>query len=642
MSLAAKNLANETCGWANTFPVFKATRLEDVVHALAAFVPDATPEQIRAWKGSVPPLQQTCGAAGELDPFAVEYGAVLEYRMPDGPHRVDAVLLVSGAVLVLELKGDGNWQSSYVEQAADYARRLYWYHSLCGEDQVRVHTLLVSYGQKGDEIEAEFHTRTNVENLLTVIRRFDQPGKRRPIAVAKFIEPTLCQPSVSLVQAARRFFREHELPHIKRIDEITNGAVMRVAAEIHATHNKKGRKLILLSGVPGAGKTFVGLKIAHESFLDDLAAPLASGDKPTAPAVFLSGNAPLVDVLQYELRQAGGEGRVFVRGVKDFVKKYSRPRSPVPPHHVLIFDEAQRAWDAVRVRAKHNDSKAASEPETFVRFASRIPEWSVVMGLIGEGQEIHTGEEGGMVLWAEAIERSGPDWEVVGPARYAALFSARGVAYTATDDLHLAKSVRFNFASGLSEWAAKLVEEVNASEAKQLAQLASELRAQGYQIRVTRDLERAKAFLWAKYENLPDARFGMMISSRDRDLKDIGIEERSFLRTGPWYADAQTSFNSCRRLLDPITEFAAQGLELDHTLLIWGGDFLRQAGKWDLSRSKIYRGGGVKDPMQLRRNAYRVLLTRGREGLLICVPQQLPGADETFDHLIAAGCEVLP
>ena len=287
MSLTTRNLANETCGWASTFPVFRAARLEEVVNALTALIQDATPEQIRAWKSSVPPLQEACGATSVIEAAAVEYGAVLEYKMPDGPHRVDAILLVSGAVLVLELKGDGNWQPSYVEQAADYARRLYWYHSLCGDEQVRVHTLLVSYGQKGDEVEAEFHTQTNIGNLLSVIRRFDQPGKRQPIPVTKFIEPTLCQPSVSLVQAARRFFREHELPHIKRIDEITNGAVARVIAEIHATHNKKGRKLILLSGVPGAGKTYVGLKIAHESFLDDLAAPLASGSKPTAPAVFL-------------------------------------------------------------------------------------------------------------------------------------------------------------------------------------------------------------------------------------------------------------------------------------------------------------------------------------------------------------------
>ncbi|MCU0792355.1 MAG: DUF2075 domain-containing protein [Opitutaceae bacterium] len=641
MSSAAKNLANETCGWASAFPVFKAARLEDVVNALTAFVQDATPEQIRAWKSSVPPLQEACGAASQFDATAVEYGALLEYKMPDGPHRVDAVLLVSGAVLVLELKGDGNWQPSYVEQAADYARRLYWYHSLCGEDQVRVHTLLVSYGQKGDEIEAEFHTRTNVENLLNVIRRFDQPGKRKPIPVAKFIEPTLCQPSVSLVQAARRFFSEHELPHIKRIDDITTAAVSRVTSEIHSACEKKGRKLILLSGVPGAGKTFVGLKIAHEAFLDDLAVPLANGEKPTAPAVFLSGNKPLVEVLQYELRKAGGEGRVFVRGVKDFVAKYSKPRSPVPPHHVLIFDEAQRAWDAARVQAKHKDAKAVSEPEAFVRFASRIPDWSVVMGLIGEGQEIHTGEEGGMNLWAEAIERSGPGWEVVGPARYGALFSSRGISYAATDDLHLAKSVRFNFASGLSEWAAKLVEDSLSTDAQSLALLAGELRAQGYQIRITRDLDKAKTFLWEKYDKLPDARFGLMISSRDRDLEDLGIEEPAFIRTGPWYADPQASVNSCRRLMDPVTEFAAQGLELDHTLLVWGGDFLRQQGKWDLSRSKKYQRGGVKDPMQLRRNAYRVLLTRGREGLLICVHQQLAGADETFDFLVAAGCEVL-
>jgi len=616
--------------------------VEELLGTLSAFVRDATPEQIRAWKSSIPQLQAQSGKVVRDIPTAVSYAAILEYQMPDGPHRVDAILLISGAVLVLELKGDGNWQPSYVEQAADYARRLYWFHSLCGQEDVRVHTILVSYGQKGDEVAADWHTRTNIESLVEVVKRFDRPDIAKPITVADFIRRELCQPSLSLVQAARRFFSDHALPHIKRIDAITGAAVNRIVAEIHGAHASKTRKLILLSGVPGGGKTYVGLKIAHEKFLDDLVEARPDSVQITTPAVFLSGNGPLVEVLQYELKRAGGGGRVFVRGVKQFVERYSKVRAPVPPHHVLIFDEAQRAWDEEKVRASHRDSSACSEPETFVKFAERIPGWSAVIGLIGEGQEIHVGEEGGIGLWAEAVKQCRDRWEIVGPEQYREVFGKAGVTYRSYAELHLSQSVRFNFAAGLSDWAAGLV--ADAVDVLQLATIAAELRSQGYQLRVSRDLTRAKDFLWAKYRESADARFGLLVSSRDKDLKDFGVvpSDGRFFRAGPWYGDPEGSPSSCRRLQEAITEFSAQGLELDHSLLVWGGDFVRRDGTWDGSAAKKYlKKSAVKDARQLRRNAYRVLLTRGREGLVLCLPRGIEKLDETYDLLVAAGCEVL-
>lgn len=632
------NLANDSCGWAGELPCFSSTSLEEIVGSLSAFVGNATPEQIRAWRCSIPPLKaQSVGLLG-VEPKSVQYGAILEYLMPDGPRRVDAVLLVSGAVLVLELKGDGNWQPEYVEQAADYARRLYWYHPLCGADNIRVHSILVSYGRKGEDVFEEWHTRANMESLLAVVRHFDRPAEAPPIPIAEFIAPHVCQPSLSLVQAARRFFADHALPHIKRIDEITSSAVDRIISEIRRAHAKRGRTLILLSGVPGAGKTYVGLKIAHESFLDDLAEPMTTREKPTAPAIFLSGNGPLVDVLQYEFRQAGGGGRVFVRGVRDFMERYSKKHSPAPPHHVLIFDEAQRAWDAEKVKTHHKDIQASSEPEAFIRFAEKIPGWSVVIGLIGEGQEIHTGEEGGIVQWAHAV-KSSDTWEVVGPSRLSAPFEISSVPYVSHDELHLATSVRFNFAARLCDWAAGVVNDNSSSE--ELAAIASQLVSQGYQLRVTRNLGCAKDFLWAKYRDLPDSRFGVLVSSRDRDLSELGVEQNRFFRAGPWYSDSEHSPGSCRRLQEAATEFGAQGLELDHVLLVWGGDFVLKDGMWDNSGAKKYRGKTAKDPLQLRRNAYRVLLTRGREGVVICLPLGLPVLDETYSYLVGAGCGVL-
>ena len=558
--------------------------------------------------------------------------------MPDGPRRADVVLLISGAVLVLELKGDGNWQPEYVEQAADYARRLYWYHSLCGAENIRVHTILVSYGRKGEDIFEEWHTRTNIENLLDVIRRFDRPTEASPIPIAAFVAPQVCQPSPSLVQAARRFFADHALPHIKRIDDITSSAVERIISEIRSAHASRKRILILLSGVPGAGKTYVGLKIAHEPFLDDLAEPLSSGEKPTAPAVFLSGNGPLVEVLQYEFKRAGGGGRVFVRGVRDFVERYSKKRSPAPPHHVLIFDEAQRAWDAEKVKSNHDNTDATSEPEAFIRFAEKIPGWSVVIGLIGEGQEIHTGEEAGIGQWSDAV-KGNEAWEVVGPSRFSAAFALSGVPYTPLEELHLATSVRFNFAAGLSDWASGII--TDQPSYNELATIAKTLKNQGYQLRVTRNLGQAKDFLWAKYKDLPDSRFGILMSSRDRDLAEHGVEQNRFFRAGPWYADPESSPSSCRRLQEAATEFAAQGLRRVLFRSVWGGDYVLRDGKWDNSAAKKYRDKTVRNPLQLRRNAYRVLLTRGRQGVVICLPAGIASLDETYKMFIEAGCDIL-
>ncbi|MBA2271839.1 MAG: DUF2075 domain-containing protein [Chthoniobacterales bacterium] len=224
-------------------------------------------------------------------------------------------------------------------------------------------------------------------------------------------------------------------------------------------------------------------------------------------------------MLQYELRSAGGDGRVFVRGVKDFVAKYSKKRSGPPPHHVLIFDEAQRAWDADRVRLKHKDPEAVSEPDAFVAFADRVPGWCVVIGLIGTGQEIHAGEEGGMVLWANAIAKNISGWEVSGPPQFQAVFEASGVTYTATEELHLGQSVRFHFAAGLSEWESGLLNDQ--PDPARLAPVAQQLASQGYQLRVTRAIGTAKEFVWKKYADSPDARFGLLHSSRDKRIAEV-------------------------------------------------------------------------------------------------------------------------
>jgi hypothetical protein len=395
----------------------------------------------------------------------------------------------------------------------------------------------------------------------------------------------------------------------------------------------------LVSGVPGSGKTLVGLRAVHAGYLEDLAVPRNDG-RPSAPAVFLSSNGPLVAVLQDALKEAGGGGKTFVRGVKDYVKYYSRGNS-VPPEHLLVSDEAQRAWDADQVAAKHNGPhrpEYKSEPELFIQFAERIPEWCVFVGLIGTGQEIHVGEEGGIVQWRHAIERcSNPSaWTVHAPAPLLSAFQGAKISEVVEPTLSLDTEIRYHLAPMVHEYVEAVLERNDVEGARQLA---SQLESCGFRFLLTRDLDVAKDYIKQRYAGAPEARYGVLASSKDKHLPAFDVDNTYFttqrLQVGPWYNQAPGHPLSCCQLDTVATEFSSQGLELDFVLLAWGSDFVLVKGRWDISGSRGTRGK-VHDPFRLRVNVYRVLLTRGRDGAVIFVPD-LEHLDEAHDYLGRCG-----
>jgi len=429
---------------------------------------------------------------------------------------------------------------------------------------------------------------------------------------------------------------------VHRARAFTDPAVQEITRIVHEAAATRSRRLVLLTGVPGAGKTLVGLRIVHAHFLDDLAVDRGSG-KPSAPAVYLSGNGPLVEVLQYELKSAGGGGKVFVRGVKDYVKAYSGSRNRVPPEHVLVFDEAQRAWDAEQMLAKHEGTAVRSEPEQFIEFAERIPEWSVVIGLIGGGQEIHVGEEGGLAQWSDAIARSSRrrEWTVHGPPSvHHAMTALSNTSFHRHDALNLDREIRFHFAQELHRFVSGLLEGEPTSELRPLAETMSD---QGYHLRLTRDLDVARDYLRVRYAEHPTARFGMLASSKDKALVRFGVpndfQSTKRIKIGPWYGDPEHEPHglSCRRLDSCVTEFSAQGLELDAALVAWGTDLRWNGDRWRNDMAGGYkRGAAVRDPFRLRVNSYRVLLTRGRDGTVVFVPP-LAELNATHERLAASG-----
>ena len=353
--------------------------------------------------------------------------------------------------------------------------------------------------------------------------------------------------------------------------------------------------------MPGSGKTLVGLQFVYQTHFGDWGG--------RQQAVFLSGNGPLVEVLQYALKS-----RVFVQDVHGFLKSYGGNQSRVPQEHIWVYDEAQRAWDANQVMEKRGHP--TSEPEDFLRIGARKRSWALMVGLIGEGQEIHVGEEAGLAQWNQAIAAMPEPWVVHCPTKIAHVFTAAAGVET-SDHLDLTVSLRTHLAENVQDWVANLLD----GRLEQAAELATTVRKQGFDLYLTGSREEAEDYVRERYRGQEDARYGLLASSKAK-LNDYAIysdylSTRS-LRVGPWFYDAPDKPLSCCRLRDPVTEFQCQGLELDFPIVCWGQDLAWDGKAW---QSQVPRRTKARDPHQLRINSYRVLLSRARDGMCIWVPE---------------------
>jgi hypothetical protein len=304
-------------GWQSDFPEFRSTSYLLICDRLHSFVRDASPEQIRAWGDSIPPLQREVEEVLVRDVLARGYSAILEYELPLESRRPDVLLLVGDGVLVVELKGKLEPSQAAIDQAAAYARDLRCYHRECWNRPVVA--VLVPTRAKGYVRQVAGVHIAGPDALDSLVTQFTGPQAGASIDRERFLDESAYCPLPTLVESARELFNSGELRTIHRARAATDPAVETITAVVHEAARTKTRHLVLLTGVPGAGKTLVGLRTVHAHYLDDLAVPRQNG-KATVPAVFLSGNGPLVEVLQYELRGAGGGGKTFVRGVKGYVK----------------------------------------------------------------------------------------------------------------------------------------------------------------------------------------------------------------------------------------------------------------------------------------------------------------------------------
>ncbi|MGV3570607.1 MAG: DNA/RNA helicase domain-containing protein [Ramlibacter sp.] len=565
---------------------------------------DPSRSQIKAWTNCLlalrPALATAVNAAKELSEWAI----VFEYELPrERGRRPDVILLGSMAVLVMEFKDFADISQAHLDQVEAYARDLRYYHSEC-HDKTVLPALVLTQARGLDVVHGEVKAASPDRLAALFIGLARQEEGEAPVDAARWVAGEYA-PLPTLVDAARRLFSHEPLPAIRRAESAGIPWTLKYLEDAAADARGKGeRHLALITGVPGAGKTLVGLQFVYQRRSDS--------DEGETQAVFLSGNGPLVKVLQHAL-----QNRIFVQDVHGFLRQYGGSGTQLPKEHIWVYDEAQRAWDAERVKEKRGH--ATSEPEDFLKLGARTKGWALMVGLVGEGQEIHLGEEAGLGQWNSAILASGDEWIVHCPPKLQSTFTA-GEKVNVAQVLDLSQSLRSHLAEDVQQWIGYVLN----GAFRDARRLAPRLTAQGFHVYLTQDLEHAKSYVRQRYEGEREKRYGLVASSKGSNLPEFGVQNgyghtKNF-REGPWYNDPPESRHSCCQLNDVATEFSCQGLELDMPIVCWGSDFRIEGDSWLTPR--VTARNTAKNPRQLRVNSYRVLLSRGRDGLLLYVPPE--------------------
>jgi DUF2075 family protein len=596
-----------------------------------------------------------------------------EYSIPRLGKRIDVLALIGPVIFVLEFKvGEDKFTCVALDQVCDYALDLKNFHEtshaapiapIVIATQAESAAAAIAYTSHGDSVMLP--VKSVPASLSAVIQRvLDFAGGKSIEATAW--EGGRYRPTPTIIEAAMALYGGHKVEEILKKDaEAANLAVTSETVDqiIKASKANLWKSICFVTGVPGAGKTLVGLDIATKHY--DQESELYS--------VFLSGNDPLVAVLREALAldkirrrnekgerikigTARSEVKAFIQNVHHFRKECLVDVNRPPIEHVAIFDEAQRAWN-LRQTAKFMEKRghpnfSMSEPAFLISCLDRHADWAVVVCLVGGGQEINTGEAG-ISEWIDALANSFPSWrlhissrltdseygagEVI--SRYKSLPNV-----TIQDQLHLGVSMR----SFRAEKVSLLVKQLLDLEEAQATQTLADVRDR-YPIFLTRDLAKAKQ--WLRDKARGNERYGLVASSHAYRLKPHAIDVRLQVDPVQWFLYGKDDVRSSYYLEDAATEYRVQGLELDWACVTWDADFRRVPNGWGHWKFVGDRWNRVRKPERQRylKNAYRVLLTRARQGMVILVPdgeasdhtRKSEFYDPTFEYLSAIGFPTL-
>ncbi|MEO7300858.1 MAG: DUF2075 domain-containing protein [Verrucomicrobiota bacterium] len=600
-------------------------------------------------------------------------GAIsLEFNIPRMGRRIDAVLIVGHVVFVVEFKvGEKLFDRAAIDQVWDYALDLKNFHE--ASHGVSIVPILVSTNAEmsaptncqadGDKVYRPL--MVNVKGFLPALDLSLKTITDDAVDSLQWASAPY-HPTPTIVEAARSLYAQHSVEAIacydagKRNLHITSRRIEELVDEARKT----GRKIIcFVTGVPSAGKTLVGLNVATRH---------RKTDEPTH-AVFLSGNGPLVAVLHEALTrdelvrqkrknkkarkgEVGKSVKAFIQNVHHFRDEGIKDSRP-PIEHVVIFDEAQRAWNEKQTSIFMQMKKGlsgfkTSEPEFLISCMDRHKDWAVVICLVGGGQEINRGEAG-IDAWLEAVNTQFPHWHMyissqLTDSEYAAGQALANVSRRKDshfdESLHLAVSMRSFRAENVSAFVKALLD-----CEKQQARELFEKFVNRYPIVVTRNIQLAKE--WIRTRARGTERFGMVASSKAQRLKPHAIDIRVDVNPVHWFLNEKEDTRSSYYLEDAATEFQVQGLELDWVCVNWDGDLRYTNSGWSFHDFCGDRWNNIRnrDNQVYLRNAYRVLLTRARQGMVVFIPQgdlldptRSSGIyDSTFDYLREIGLPVI-
>lgn len=567
-----------------------------------------------------------------------------EYAIPRMGRRIDVLLVLGSAIFVLEFKvGEQGFSLYGIDQVWDYALDLKNFHETTHEQFVV--PVLVATDADNSFIATTLtpqHDRlfnpvkANAVQLRDVIKSALLLTDGNAINFSCWENGRYC-PTPTIIEAAMALYNDHSVADISRSDAsaINLTQTTEAISEVIRTSREKSRKSIcFVTGVPGAGKTLVGLNIANRHI----------DKEDNLYSVFLSGNGPLVAILREALARdkvrrekekgtrfkkstALSEVKMFIQNVHHFRDDCLKDTKP-PIEHVALFDEAQRAWNLEQTssfmkRKKNTPDFNQSEPEFLISCLDRHTDWAVIICLVGGGQEINTGEAG-IGEWIESLNRHFPEWHIhisshLHDSEYGAgnvldqISSRLNVTYN--DYLHLSVSMRSFRAENVSLLVKQLLDQDTDAARDTLVSLKDR-----YPIVITRDLDKAKQ--WLKEKARGSERYGIIVSSQAERLKPHAIDVKTPMDPIHWFLDDKDDVRSSYYLEDVATEFHVQGLELDWACVTWDADFRYSPKGWE---SKSFCGNrwnniNKEERKQYLKNAYRVLLTRARQGMVIVVP----------------------
>jgi hypothetical protein len=646
---------------------FVRSMTQELAERLRGF--EISEQQLTAWQKSFEWLHD---ASNVLSQKSDEWLLLPEFSPPLSPIRPDVVIVTGSSTLIIEFKvGLSKITKTSRNQISGYANEMHG--TMLGVRESRTYAALVSPSvnlinelhelqewTKENQVVNEMHPSA----LQDVLIRIENEGPERKIELSHWMNATY-ELHPNIVRAASELVAHVKdrgvITHLSSDDELdeVRDEVLRLVNEARSQSRKR---VILISGVPGAGKTLVGLRLAHDPDLYD------SLPKDSGTPLYLTGNGPLVDVLveaiarddrsrnpERKLSEARHEAGSKVKLVHAITER-SLPISS----RVVIFDEGQRVWTAEQMRAKGKSQSDMSEGEVILQTmegeGERTRDWAALVVLIGSGQEINRGEAGASV-WIKAVQKrnlSGEDWDIFAPPELA---PELGPEVNYSNNLHLKISRRARKASLLSEWVG-LVLDGKFSQAKTLRQTDAALGQ--FPILVTRDIAVARKWIRQQVDDRSEGftpSSGFVASSKSARLRVYGLAVGSSPRDDEvnwtsWFLDEPVSLHASSRLEVAASEFKTQGLELDYVGIAWSWDLVLNS-KLEWVPRRVDKGSAtwrlVKKDKQYLLNSYRVLLTRCREGMVLFIPPGTLGdkslnpaeMDNVYSALLESGARKL-